>query len=105
MATTSCARCGGRGYEKRILAQFWASFVKDELDLANSIQTKAAVSYAAAVMDKIGVWIVGDEEGSQIGASFPARLWVYTKAVICNGQQHVEASGNCRTTTIGSLND
>ena len=56
----------------------------NKLDLINAIQTKAAFSYAIAVMDRIGGWEEGDEQKNW------ASLWIYTKAVACNEQRHVQ---------------
>ena len=66
------------------------SCVKDEFDLTNLIQTKAEFSYGIAVMDRNGGWIDGrNEEGRQfLGVECSASMWIYTKAVICNGQRH-----------------
>ena len=55
-----------------------------------SRQKRAAFSYATADMDRVGGRIVGNEDGSQIGARFAASMRIYT-TVICNGQQHKEA--------------
>ena len=41
--------------------QLWLSFIKDEIDVTNPIQTKAELSYATAGMDKIGGWHEGRE--------------------------------------------
>ena len=68
--------------------------------LTNSIQTKAEFSYAIAVMYRIGGCNEADDEGSQIGAIFAASMWIYTKAVACNGQQHME---NLRINTMNSI--
>ena len=38
----------------KILQEPWVSFFKDEMDVAKSIQTKAELSYAMTVTDKIG---------------------------------------------------
>ena len=76
---------------KNILAQRWTSYVKDDFDLISSTHTKAEFSYAIAVLDRVGGWIDGDEEGSQIEARFAASLWIYTKAVIL---QWTKAHGN-----------
>ena len=58
----------------------------DNFDLANAIQTKAEFSYAIAVMDKIGGW----EEENSVGSRFAANMWIWTKAVICNGQNRMQ---------------
>ena len=87
VATTSSARRGGRDYERKV-----SGTVLDVLsgtNLANAIQTKAAFSYAM-IVDRVGGWRFGNEEGSQIGPKFAAWLWIYTKVVVCNGQKHME---------------
>ena len=53
---------------EKLLVQFWMSCVRDEFDLANSIQTKAAFSSAMAVMDRVGGWRFQNEEGSRLGS-------------------------------------
>ena len=83
-----------------ILTQFWTSYVKNEFELTNSIQTKAEFSNAIAVMCRIGGCNEADDEGSQIGAIFAASMWIYTKAVACNGQQHL---ANFRINTMSSI--
>ena len=50
------------------------------------IQTEAEFSYAIAVMDKIGGW----EEEGWVGSKFAASMCIYTKAVICNGQDNMQ---------------
>ena len=60
----------------------WTSNVRYEVDVAPSC--------AMAVMDGVGGWILGNEEGSHSGAVFAASMWICTKAVICNGQRHME---------------
>ena len=76
---------------EKILSQFWTCYAQDDFDLTNSIRTNAEFSYAIAVMDRVGGWIDGAEEGSQIGARFAASAWIYTKAVIGNEKRHMEA--------------
>ena len=41
-------------------------------------------------MDTVGEWRFGHEKGSQIGTRFAACTWIYKKAVVCNGQRHME---------------
>ena len=65
-----------------VVRQFKQSFVDDRFDLENPIQTKAEFSHAIAVMDKIG----RREEEYWVGSRFAASMWMYTKAVVCNGQ-------------------
>ena len=64
-----------------------------------SRQKREAFSYAPAVIDRVGGWIVGNEEGSQIGARFAASMRIYT-TVICNGQQH---EGAFRINSMNSI--
>ena len=59
-----------------VVKQFWLSFVEDEFDLDNAIQTKAEFSYAIAVIDRIGGW--EEEEREQ-------EIWKVQDS------QHVEA--------------
>ena len=68
-----------------VLRQFWQSFMEDKFDLENAIQKKAEFSYAIAVMDKIG----GCEEENWVGSRYAASMWMYTEAVLCNGQNHM----------------
>ena len=68
---------------RRFFRQFWQSFA-DELE--NAIQTKAELSSATATMDKIGEW----EEENSVGSRFAASMWIYTKVVICNGQNNMQ---------------
>ena len=41
---------------EKILVQFWTSYVREEFDLANSSQRKAAFSCATAIMDRVCGW-------------------------------------------------
>ena len=50
----------------------------------NTIQTTAEFSNAIAVMGKIGGWEVKD----WVESRFAASVWIYTKTVIRNGQDH-----------------
>ena len=68
---------------EQILVQFWTSHVRDEFDVANSIQRKATLSCATAVLNRVRGWRFGNEQDSQIGVKFAVCLWVCTKAVIC----------------------
>ena len=46
---------------------------------------------AMAVMVRIGGW--EEEEGEEhhwVGPRFAASMWIYTKVVICNGQNHMQ---------------
>ena len=51
-------------------------------DLDNAIVSKNEFSYAIAVMDKIGGW----EEENWVMSRFATSMWIFTKAVIYNGQ-------------------
>ena len=73
-----------------VVKQFWVSFVEDMFDLDNAIQTRTEFSYATAVMDRIRR-SEEEEEGEQekwMGPRFAANIWIYTKAVVCDGQSH-----------------
>ena len=72
-----------------VLKQFWVSCVKDEFNLINLIQTEAGFSYAIAVMDRLGGWEEGNQQ-SNLGARLTASTWMYTEAVVCNGQMVME---------------
>ena len=61
----------------------------ERFDLENAIQTKADFSSAIAVMDKIRGW----EEENWVGSRFAASMWIYTKTVMCNGQNNMQ---DCR---------
>ena len=71
---------------KYVLRQFWQTFVDDRFDLENAKQTKTVCSYAMEVMDKLESW----EEESWVGSRFAACMWIYTKAVLCNGQENMQ---------------
>ena len=80
-----------RATREYVLKQVWASHVKEEFDLINAIQTKAAFSYATAVMDRIGGWEEGDEQDNWVGARFAASIWIFTTYVVCNGHRNMQA--------------
>ena len=69
-----------------VLRQSWQTFVDDRFDLVNAKQTSAVFSYAMAAMDKIG----GREKENWVGSRFTACMWIYTKAVIWNGQVNMQ---------------
>ena len=71
---------------EHVLRQFWPSFVVDSFDLDIAIQTKAEFFYAIVVMDIIGGW----EEEDWVVSRFAAGMFIYTKAVIRNGQNNME---------------
>ena len=84
---------------EKVLHKLWVSHAKDELDVTNPIQTKAELSFAMAVMDKIGDWLEDDEriggeerhEGSLSGGRLAACMWIHPK----NGDIHwSKAHGN-----------
>ena len=64
------------------------------------IQTQASFSYAIVVMDRIGGWMRRGriEDGSQIVARLAASIWIYAKAVICNG--HMDGIRNQKRYSI-----
>ena len=76
-----------------VLRQFWQTFIKDRLVLRNATQTqtrtqpKSVFSCAMAVVDKIEGW---EEEEKWVGSRFAACMWIYTEAVICNGQENTQ---------------
>ena len=41
-------------------------------------------------MDRIGGWEEGDEQENWVGARFVSSIWIYTKAVVCNGHSHMQ---------------
>ena len=85
------------------MKQFGQSFVEDKFDLENAIQTKAELSYAIAVMDRVGGW--EEEDGEQenwVGPRFAASMWIYTKAVMCNVQNHMQ---NFRIFKLSSIKE
>ena len=76
--------------ENPFLKYLWVAYVKNEFDAGLPFQTIAELSYAVAVMDKIGGWEEGSQREDQNGARFGANMWISTKAVVCNGQRHME---------------
>ena len=64
--------------------------MKDTVDLDNAIQTTGKFPYAFAVMDRIGGWEEGEEQESWVGTRIAASMWICTKAVVCNGQRHMQ---------------
>ena len=83
-----------------VVKQFWTYFVGDQFDLDTVIQTKVEFSYAIAAMDRIGGWEEGKEQENWEGARLAAIMWIYAKAVICNGHRHVQ---NFRIDTLRSV--
>ena len=56
-------------------------------ELQRRIHTsKAVFSYAMTVMDKNNGW----EEEEWVGSRFAACMWIYTKAVLCDGQESTQ---------------
>ena len=41
-------------------------------------------------MERIGGWEEEGEQENWVGARFAASIWIYTKAVVCNGQGHMQ---------------
>ena len=71
---------------EHVLRQFGQSFVDERFDLKkNAIQTKAEISYAIAMVDKIGGW----EEENRVRSRFAAIMWKNTKSVVCNDQNNM----------------
>ena len=62
-----------------VLKQSWQTVLGD------ATQT-TVFSYAMAMMDKI----VGWEEEKWVGSRFAACMWIYTKPVICIGQENTQ---------------
>ena len=54
----------------------------------------------ATVMDKIGGWEEGNEQEDQIEARFGASVWIYTKALVCNGQRNMDSFMMNKTASI-----
>ena len=74
-----------------VVKQFWVSLVEDKCDLYNAISTKAEFSYATALMGRIGGWEEEEcEQENWVGARFAGIIWIYTRAVVCNGQSHMQ---------------
>ena len=82
--------CGAWHGRERILNEYWQIFVddrpvpRDATDLQANVQPKAVFSYDMTVMEKICGW--GEEE-KWVGSLFAACMWVYTKCVLCDGQE------------------
>ena len=76
---------------EKILKQVWTSYVKDEFDLVHLFQTKAEISFAIAIMDRIDGWVEGREPDGRLAAC----IWIFSWAVRCNGQNYVDVS-RCR---------
>ena len=64
--------------------------MEDMFDLDNAVQTQAEFSFSIAVMDKIGGWEEGAEQENCVGAEFVASIWIFSTAVVCNGQSHMQ---------------
>ena len=39
-------------------------------------------------MDKIGGWEDEEDQEKWVGARFAASMWIYSQAVVCNGERH-----------------
>ena len=76
-----------------VLNEFWQIFVDDRLvhrDAINThanVQSKAVFSNALTVMDKIYCW---EEEEKLVGSNIEACMWIYTKVVLCDGQESTQ---------------
>ena len=44
-------------------------------------------------MDRTGGWEDGDAQKKWVGARFAASMWIHTKAVVRNGQNHMQNFG------------
>ena len=73
------------------LNEFWQIFVNDRPVRREATQTqtfaqsRSVFSYAMTVMDKIDGW-----EEEWMGSRFAACMWIYTKAVLCGGQESAQ---------------
>ena len=59
--------------------------MKCELDFKNKSRI---VTRLRGHVQKVGGWEEVSAREDQIGAIFEASMWIYTKAVVCNGQRH-----------------
>ena len=76
-----------------VLNRFWRNHISDKNGLRSNMPPfvqrpfaavpKATFSFAMAVMDKVEGW--NDEEW--VGSNLVASMWIYTKAVLCDGAQ------------------
>ena len=66
--------------ENVFLESFWVVNVKDESDAGSPFQVKAEFSHD----------VEGNEREDQIGARFGANMSIFAKALVCNGQRHME---------------
>ena len=70
------------------LTEFWEIFVDDRpfgTDSTNrkvNVQSKAILSYAMTLMDKIRGW---EDEESWVGSTFAACMWICTKEALTGG--------------------
>ena len=68
-----------RATREYVLKQFRASYVKDEFNLTNLIQSKAGFSFDIAVMDRSGGWTKEIyEQENWVGARFAANMWIFS---------------------------
>ena len=71
------------------LKEFWEMFVNnrpfgtDSTNREANVQSKAVLSYAMTLMDKIRGW---EDEESWVGSKFAACMWIYTKEALTGGQ-------------------
>ena len=109
MATTS-EKTGARWPQQAVLAaeektmgekvavQFWRTCVRRMFDLINS--TDKSVFFLCLGNHGQGRRMALHEEGRQTGTIFTACTWIYTKAVTCNGQRHMETFSIIRRNSI-----
>ena len=57
------------------------------IDTHANIHSKTVFSHAMTVMDKIYRW---EEEEQWVGSNFAACMWIYTKAVLSDGQESTQ---------------
>ena len=49
--------------------------------------------YAVAIMDRIGGWEQEGQQKNWLGPRFATNMWIFSKAVVCNGQNHMKYYG------------
>ena len=62
-------------------------FRRDAINRHANVQSRAVFSYAMTVMDNIYQW---EEEEKWLGSKCAARMWIYTKCVLCDGQEFTQ---------------
>ena len=84
LATASPDRCGG----PRDNSEY--PMPRDALNLINLNQRKAEVSYAIAVMVRIGgLGGMKSRRTLMVGARFAASMWIFTQTEVCDGHRHM----------------